>query len=388
MTDIASEGTGRTSMKRIVAIRTGVLVLGMALAIVGCGGSPTSDAGGEKAGGAQKSGKAEKLYKEIGGLTGQARRDKLVKLAQEEGEFNLYTSMTSEVADSVTEAFSDEFDVDVNLYRASSETVLQRVLQEQKANYAGNDAVESNATEMFALSQEKLLADYQGERRELVSDTGRFDGWTATRYNLFAPSWNTKMVKKGEEPTSWEELADPKWDGQLSMEVADYDWYLSLYGYWEKQGKSKAEIDKLFADMASKAKIVKGHTVQGELMSAGQFAITASNYSYLVEQQKRAGAPVDYQPFVEPVISRPNGIALMKTAVHPAAAMLFADWILEEGQKVLVDEGLTPSISPDGSDPLEGIEVIPVDVKALIESGDEWSKKYDEVVAGGEAVEN
>ncbi|MGH8968366.1 MAG: ABC transporter substrate-binding protein [Actinomycetes bacterium] len=360
----------------------------MALAIVGCGGSPTSDAGGEKAGGAQKSGKAEKLYKEIGGLTGQARRDKLVKLAQEEGEFNLYTSMTSEVADSVTEAFSDEFDVDVNLYRASSETVLQRVLQEQKANYAGNDAVESNATEMFALSQEKLLADYQGERRELVSDTGRFDGWTATRYNLFAPSWNTKMVKKGEEPTSWEELADPKWDGQLSMEVADYDWYLSLYGYWEKQGKSKAEIDKLFADMASKAKIVKGHTVQGELMSAGQFAITASNYSYLVEQQKRAGAPVDYQPFVEPVISRPNGIALMKTAVHPAAAMLFADWILEEGQKVLVDEGLTPSISPDGSDPLEGIEVIPVDVKALIESGDEWSKKYDEVVAGGEAVEN
>jgi iron(III) transport system substrate-binding protein len=292
------------------------------------------------------------------------------------------------VADSVTEAFTDEFDVDVNLYRAGSETVLQRVLQEQKANYAGNDAVESNANEMFALNQEKLLAEYAGERRDMVPDAGRFDGWTATRFNLFAPSWNTKLVKKGEEPKSWEDLADPKWDGKLSMELGDYDWYLTLSGYWKEQGKSQAEIDKLFADMADGAKIVKGHTVQGELMSAGQFAVTASNYSYLVEQAKRSGAPLAYQPFVEPVIARPNGIGLMKTAKHPAAAMLFADWLLEEGQKILVDEGLTPSIpEDDAEDPLAGLEVIPVDVKTLTENGQEWSDKYDKVVSGGEVLE-
>lgn len=373
--------------KRIVAVRVGVLAAGLALGLAACGGSPTGqtpdgDSGKAKTG----SNKAEKLYAEVNALTGQERRDRLVELAQEEAEFNLYTSMTSEVADAVTEAFSDTFDVDVNLYRAGSETVVRRILQEQKASYAGNDAVETNATEMFALSQEQLLAEYGGERRDLVSDAGRFEGWTATRFNLFAASWNTKLVKKGEEPKSWEELADPKWDGQLSMEVADYDWYLTLYGYWEDQGKSEAEIDKLFADMADGAKIVSGHTVQGELLSAGQFAVTASNYSYLVEQQKRSGAPVEYLPFVEPIIARPNGIGLMKTAEHPAAAMLFADWLLEEGQQVLVDEGLTPAISPGGADPLAGIEVIPVDVKTLLESGEVWSKKYDEVVAGGDVV--
>jgi iron(III) transport system substrate-binding protein len=370
-----------------LAIRCGALALGAALAVTGCGGSPTSSQE-NKADAKGAASKAEKLYAEISALSGQARRDKLVALAQEEGEFDLYTSMTSEVADSVTEAFSDEFDVDVNLYRAGSETVLQRVLQEQKANYAGNDAVESNANEMFALNQEKFLAEYAGERRDMVPDAGRFAGWTATRFNLFAPSWNTKLVNKGEEPKSWEDLADPKWDGKLSMELGDYDWYLTLSGYWKKQGKSQAEIDKLFADMADGAKIVKGHTVQGELMSAGQFAVTASNYSYLVEQAKRSGAPLAYQPFVEPVIARPNGIGLMKTAKHPAAAMLFADWLLEEGQKVLVEEGLTPSIPEDGAeDPLAGLEVIPVDVKTLTENGQEWSDKYDKVVSGGEVLE-
>ena len=373
--------------RRYLATRCGALALGAALVVSGCGGSPTSsqaDKKGDSKGGATK---AEKVYSEISALTGSERREKLIALAQEEGQFDLYTSMTSEVADSVTEAFTDEFDVDVNLYRAGSETVLQRVLQEQKAGYAGNDAVESNANEMFALNQESLLAEYAGERRDLVPDAGRFDGWTATRFNLFAPSWNTKLVKKGEEPTSWEDLADPKWDNKLSMELGDYDWYLTLTGYWKEQGKSQAEIDKLFADMADGAKIVKGHTVQGELMSAGQFAVTASNYSYLIEQAKRSGAPLEYQPFVEPVIARPNGIGLMKSAEHPAAAMLFADWLLEEGQQVLVDEGLTPSISA-GEDPLAGVEVIPVDVKTLIEDGATWSEKYDKVVSGGEVLEN
>lgn len=373
-----------TMRNSIQAARAGVVALGVALALAACGGSPTAGEGNE--GGKPRASKAEKLYAEIGGLSGQARRDKLVALAQEEGELNLYTSMTSEVADEVTDAFSDEFDIDVNIYRAGSETVLQRILQEQRANYAGNDVVETNATEMFALSKENVLADYQGERRDMVSDAGRFDGWTATRYNLFTPSWNTKLVKPGEQPTSWEDLADPKWDGQLSMEIADYDWYLTLYGYWKEQGKSVAEIDQLFADMANGAKIVKGHTVQSELMSAGEFAVTASNYSYIVETAKRGGAPVDYLPFVEPVIARPNGIALMKTAKNPATAMLFADWLLEEGQAVLVDLGLTPSVSPDGADPLAGTEVIPVDVKALLEEDQKWSAKYESVVSAGETV--
>jgi iron(III) transport system substrate-binding protein len=362
-------------------------VAALAMLASACGGSPT--AGSPEDSGGQNTGptKAEQFYDEIGGLSGQERRDKLIAAAQEEGELDLYTSMTSEVADAVAEAFDDEFDIDVNLYRAGSETVLQRILQEAGANYAGNDVVETNATEMFALESEGVLAEYAGERRDMVPDAGRFGGWTATRFNLFAPSWNTDLVKPAEVPQSWEDLADPKWDGRLAMELGDYDWYLTLYGYWEEQGKSPEEIDQIFADMADGAKVVKGHTVMGELLSAGQFALAASNYTYLVENVKQKGAPVDYLPLVEPVIARPNGFGLMKTADHPAAAMLFADWMLEEGQQVLVDEGLTPAVPPSGNDPLEGLEVIPVDVERLLNEGDEWSDRYDKIVSRGEQVD-
>jgi iron(III) transport system substrate-binding protein len=78
------------------------------------------------------------------------------------------------------------------------------------------------------------------------------------------------------------------------------------------------------------------------------------------------------------VIARPQGVALMNTAPHPAAALLFVDWLLTEGQQVLVDLGLTPSIEPEGlADPLEGVEVIPVDVDKLANEAAQWGERYN-----------
>jgi len=364
--------------RSVRVLAAGVVVT---LAVSACSSPPTTGNDDQQNGPTA----AEQLYAEIGALTGQQRRDRLVELAQEEGALDLYTSMNADVADAVAAEFSDAFDVDVNVYRAGSETVLQRILQEHAANYQGNDVVETNANDMFSLNSESLLGEYAGERRDMVPDAGRFDGWTATRFNLFAPSWNTELVPAGQEPKSWEDLADPKWDGKLSLELSDYDWFLTLYKYWQDNGKTDAEIDQLFSDMATGAKVAQGHTVQGELLSAGEFAVVASNYSYIVQRAKDRGAPVEYLPFVEPVIARPNGIGLMRNAKHPAAALLFADWLLEEGQEVLVDEGLTPAISP-GADPLAGVEVIPVDVETLLSSSQEWSDRYEQLLTKGETV--
>lgn len=372
-------------MRRPRIAARAVVAVGTVLALAACGGNPTSSSAGGEGGKGSGPTKAEKLYEEIAGLSGQERRDKLVELAAEEGGLNLYTSMTSDVADAVTEAFSDEFDIDVSLYRAGSETVLQRILQEQEAGFAGNDLVETNATELLALQKEGLMAPCTAkELVEKVPEAGRFDSWIATRFNLFAPSWNTDQISGDMIPKSWEDLADPKYDGKLSMELGDYDWYLTLYNYWLEQGKSEDEVKKLFKDMVDGAKLVKGHTVQAELMSAGEYGVTASNYTYIVERAKQGGAPVDYKPLVDPVIARPNGGSCMKSAQNPATAMLFMDWLLDEGQKVITELGLTPAIQE--GDALGGATLIPVDTERLLDEGDKWSKQYDDLLSGGEVI--
>jgi iron(III) transport system substrate-binding protein len=367
-------------------LRALALTAAATMVLAACGGNPTASDG--SGGGTDESGptEAEQLYEEIMALSGQERRDRLVELATEEGQLNLYTSMTSDVADAVSEAFTDQFDIDVNLYRANGETVTQRVLQEQEAGYFGNDVVETDGIEMAALEREGVMSPYSGERRDLVPEAGLFDDWTATRFNIFTPSWNTSLVSADEAPKSWEDLADPKWDGLLAMELGDVDWYLTLYTYWLESGKTEAEVDQLFADMADGASAVKGHTVQAELMSAGQFGVVASNYSYIVEKAKAGGAPVEYLPFVEPAIARPNGVGLMRTAQNPASALLFTDWLLEEGQQVLTDEGLSAAIT-EGDSALNELELIPVDIEAVLENSAEWEAKYDDLLAGATPVD-
>jgi len=346
--------------------------------VTACGGSPV--AGNQGSG---ESTEAEALYQDMAGLSGQERRDKLVEAAEEEGELRIYTSMTDDIAGLLEKEFEADFDVEIDLTRAESTTVLTKVLKEYGSGYAGADLVETNALELFALNGEGVLAEYAGERRDMVEKQGRFENWTATRYNVFAPSWNTKTVSADEAPKSWEDLADPKWDGRLALELSDYDWYLTLYGYWQDHGKSKEEIDKLFADMVDGAEVQKGHTTMSDMHVSGKFDVAASNYTYIVQQKIAAGAPLAYQPLSEPAIARPNGFGLVRNAEHPAAAMLFADWMLEEGQKLMFDLGLTVAIPPEGEkDPLEGVEVIPVDTDGLVNENEKWSKAYDDLLRG------
>src|SRR5215217_3341560 len=358
--------TVRQERHREASMRAAALVVATAavLLIAGCGGGPPTDQSAKDSG--QKAGGYDKVFAAVEGLDSQQRLDKLAQMAEKEGgQFSLYTSLTSDVEDAVIGAFEDAYDLDVSVYRADSETVLKRLSEEHRANFRGADAVETNGPELFNLNNEKVLVDYQPSSLGDLVEGSDFDGWTATRFNKFVVSWNTKLVPDGQQPKSWEELADPKWDGKLTLELGDVEWYKTLFEYFRKQGKSEAETQKLFEDMARGGTITKGHTVMGELMAAGEIDVAASNYSYLVQQLADKHAPVAWKPPVEPIISRPNGVGLVTSPRHPATAVLFEEWLLsKEGQKVLADERL--DVARKELATAKGAEEIRVDLPSFI----------------------
>src|SRR6266542_3962352 len=142
---------------------------------------------------------------------------------------------------------------------ANSETVLQRVLQETSANRTGNDAVETNFGEMGQLSKQGVLADYRGAAFASVPESGRFPGWLADRLNIMLPAWNTKLIKPGQEPRSWEDLADPRFKGKLTLELTDSDWYENVTKSWLRHGKTQAQVDDLWKRIVANANVAKGH---------------------------------------------------------------------------------------------------------------------------------
>jgi iron(III) transport system substrate-binding protein len=359
----------------------------MSAMLAACG-SPVAGGGGAAGGKtavAKIDAAAQKVFDELSGLTGQERTDKLVKMAEEEGELSVYTSNTD--MQDIIKAFEDTYKVKVNVYRGNSESVLQRVLQESEAGFKAVDLVETNSGELNIIAKEGLFYPYKSELRDAVRKEGQKEFWTADRFNAFVVAWNTDKVKPGSEPTSLEAFADPSWKGRVSMEVGDTDWFATMYDYYLKKGKSEAEVDDLFAKIAANSKTVKGHTVQAELLSAGEFAAGVSLYSHSTDKAEKAGQPVTWRPSsgkpVQPIVIRPNGAGLIGRAVHPAAAVLFMDFLLSEGQKNIADAKRIGSV-PGANDPLAGLEIIEVDESEMLDNLKKWDDKYSKVVQGGE----
>lgn len=372
-------------------VRVAALVLSTVAVLCACS-TPTQTAGSDEptpppqgGAGAEGGGSGyEEVFAAVDGLAGQERIDELAALAEQEGgELALYTSLTSDLATLVAETFEEQYGISVALYRASSATVLQRVGEEADANFSGADVLETNGTEMTQANASDILVSYETAAQDDLVENSVFEGWTATRFNNFVVSWNTGNVAEGEQPSSWEDLADPAWDDRLALEAGDYDWYKTLWEHWvNDQGMSPDEADGLFEQMADSALIVSGHTAGGELLTAGEFDVYASNYSYIVQRAVDDGAPVAWQPSVEPIIQRPNGVGLVANPPHPAAAALFMEWLLSEGQQLLADEGLDPSRSDLAT--TGDADVISVDLEDLLENTGEWTDRYDAVIGLGE----
>lgn len=353
-----------------------------ALVATACGAGP---------GAAQDSGDthASQVYAKFAHMNGGKRHDALVKAAKKEGELVLYTSNTD--YQDLVSGFEKAYPaIHVQAYRASSEKVLQRILQEGSAHKTSNDVVDTNKGELDIMASKHLFGEYKSAIRNSLREVAKQDHWTATRLNAFTVAWNTNMVPKGQQPTSYLDLAKPKWKGKISMEAGDFDWYASLYTYLRSQKHmSKQQVDSYFEKLAANAKVVKGHTVQGQLLSAGQFGVATSLYKHTVDKAHfNKKAPVSWQPTVQPLFVRPNGQAMMKNAQHPAAALLYMDWVLTEGQKTIVKSYRVPVQKdvPGEENPLpEGVKTVPVPDDAYSNSK-KWSAQYDALLRGTPTV--
>jgi iron(III) transport system substrate-binding protein len=360
--------------------RTALTVLAACGALVaGCGSSPVTQQGAQA--GSSSSADAYAKYRDF---TGSDREQKLLDAVKQDGNvLDIYTSNTDE-EDSAAAFMKKYPKITVNVFRANSETVLQRELQEAAAGKGANDIVDTNDAELNTMSDKGLLAPYHGPGLDGLRPGSEFKNWTASRFNAFVVGWNTDHVKKGEEPKTFADLADPKWKGRLAMEVGDWDWYAALHTYFTtKKGMSDADADALFKKLVANAKVVKGHTVMGELLSAGQFDVALSIYSHTVDKAAAKGAPVAWRPAVAPVIVRPNGLALMAHPRHAAAALLWMDWQLTDGQKPIAEAHRVTARAnvPGFTDPIPAdAETFDMPQDEVTQHGKEWAAKYDDAV--------
>ena len=321
-------------------------------------------------------------------MSGQERTDALIAAAVEEGSVVFYTASSG--MDPVLEAFEDTYDINVDLFSGTSDTVLQRIMQEYQAGFYGIDVFDD--AEAYTISREGLTYEYINP--ELTKDIPGYDPAThvaATRLSVYTQAWNTDLVDESEVPDSIDGFTDPKWDGKLSMDPRDWVWYIGVREfYMQEKGWTEEQVDEMYATLASYSRYDKGHTTQAQLLLAGEFDASLTVYTQSVDREleKDADAPIHWRKsdgsWVEPLIFFPQGVTIMKNAPHPAAAMLFTDFLLTEGIRILSQEDRTPtSISFPGG-PLDGIpkeDLHQVDFDMFYDR-DTWATRFDELLRG------
>ncbi|GAX91349.1 ABC transporter substrate-binding protein [Effusibacillus lacus] len=315
---------------------------------------------------------------EIASYEGADREQKLVEAAKKEGSLNLYTSMALEDMQKLASEFEKKYDIKVNIWRAGSENVLQRIVTEAKGGRFEFDVVETNGPEMEAVQREKLLQEVKSPYLKDLIPQAVFPHkeWVATRLNVFVQAYNTNKVKKEELPKSYQDLLDPKWKGRLGIEAEDLDYFAAVV---KEMGEEKGI--NYWKDLVSTngLSVRKGHTLLAQLVASGEVPFALTVYSYKVEQLKtKDKAPVDWFA-LDPAIARPNGVGVSRKAPHPNAAVLFYDFMISDAQKMLSSMEFVPTNSKIGTG-LNDIKLKFVDPAIILDENEKWSKLYDEII--------
>jgi len=308
------------------------------------------------------------------------RTQKLIEGAKKEGALTIYTSAQVKDLGPIVEAFEKKYGIKVDMWRASSENVLQRAVQEARGNKFTMDVAETNGPELESMHREQILQAVKSPvQADLIPEALLpHREWTGTRLNVFTQAYNTGAVKKEDLPKTWEDLANPKWKGKLGIEQEDSDW---LAGEAQVLGEQHAV--KVFKDIvdANGISVRKGHTLLTQLVVSGEIPLALTVYNYKAEQLKRSGAPIDWFS-IGPAIARPNGIGVARKAPHPNAAVLFYDFELGlEGQQILAKRDFVPT-NRKVDTPLSKIPMKFVDVRVQLDQYQKWVKLYTELFSG------
>lgn len=323
---------------------------------------------------------ANALAQGVASLALDPRPDRAARVldgAKREGEVNVYTSLTASTAAKVKADFERRYGVRVNLWRASSETILQRVTTESRAGRADFDVVETNGPEMEAIQRERLLQRVESPlAKDLIAQANfAHREWVATRLNLFVQCYNTRLVKPHEVPQSFADLLDPRWRGRLAIEANDADWFQAvIHDLGEARGLA------LFRELVATngLSVRKGHALLAELVTSGEIALSLTCYSFKVDQDRKAGAPIDWVSF-GPVLARPNGGGISRRAKHPHAALLFYEYMIGEAQPLLAQLELMPvsrKIEPN----LKGRTLRFIDPARVLDESAKWEKLYEDII--------
>ena len=264
------------------------------------------------------------------------------KAKKEGGKLTIYAALSARSMEVIPPAFMKRFPgVTIDHIDATADKLLARIVAEARGGRVLADVFGGALPYMAQASEQKLLAPLTIPEASAYPAQMKSEFWIATDTQFYIAGWNTNLVKKGEEPKSFEDLANPKWQNSLMGEPRDFQLLIGLAK--RKYNNDEKAIDLLKKIAATQVEFHKGHSQLAEFLVAGQRAICFTCYAHHFPPRMKKGAPIQ-SLLTEGVGEVGGAVSILRGAPHPNTALLWARWaISEEGQKVYAQAGETPA---------------------------------------------
>ena len=278
------------------------------------------------------SGDVESLLGEINRKPADQRLKVLMEGARREGVVYYYGSTSLSDTQELIKGFNKHYPfVEVRFTRLGGAGVATKVINEYRAGVHNVDFLSLRGTFLPELIDRKIIAKYVSPmapflRKGFADTEGYLSSIYASGYTMI---YNTRRVRPGEVPKSYEDLLNPRWNGRLVMDSEEYDW---LAGMIDLLGENRASAFLKRLVEEQRLKFLRGgsHTHMTQLVAAGEHDLLIDGYVHNAVDIKAKGAPIDFV-FTNPTIVKPPSvIAITSKASHPHAVALLFDYKLSK----------------------------------------------------------
>jgi iron(III) transport system substrate-binding protein len=297
--------------------------------------------------------------------------------AEQEVTLRLYTSVTQDTVDAVTERFQQANpNVTLDVFRAPTGELNARVNAERREGEIQADVFWlTDPLSMQPFAEQGLLREWTPANAEAIPEAFRTDTFWGTRL------LNLVIVARDDleaTPTSWDELAGHDFEQPVALPDPGFAGSaFGALGFFALDDRYGFEFYETMADSGVTQVQAPGEVVSG--VAEGRFS-AGMTLDRMAREAEEAGSPVQMvwpEPGAVAVYS-PIGVLATADAVEPAEA--FTEFVLSvEAQNLIAETGWQPA-NPEADWPHQTGDTVSPDWSEGFARQDELLEKYRAII--------
>jgi iron(III) transport system substrate-binding protein len=286
---------------------------------------------------------SQTLLTELNRLSPVEREKKLIEGAKKEGGVLVYSSENVTLLQRYEATFAKRYPfVKAEYWRAGGDRVGTRVLTESRAGKLQADLVGLAFDVANEIKGAGVLARYLPPERKAYADAFKdAEGYFTPTHLIHAViGYNSKLVSPREAPKDYPDLLSPFWRGTLTIDTEPSRALIGWLKAWGEE-KTRRYLDGLARNGVT---VTRGHTLQTQLLCAGEYKVGIELYLYTAAQMQRTGCPINIVYPNPTTVASAQSWAIPLAAPRPHAAALLLDFVLSaEGAELVADNGRIPA---------------------------------------------